>query len=79
MTTGRVGEMDRYRVRDLARVDRRLAVLFGRRGQPACRCTRPNVRAASAVVALNGVPLHFDHGHFTESGAAWVMRAVPAL
>ena len=32
-----------------------------------------------AVVAWDRVPLHFDNGHFTGSGAAWVMRMVPKL
>ena len=72
--------MDRYRVRAMDGVDRRLAALIRPAGEtymsihdggcPGGKC---------AVVTPDGVPLHFDDGHFTASDAALVMRAVPAL
>jgi peptidoglycan/LPS O-acetylase OafA/YrhL len=80
MKTGRVGEMDRYRLRDPDAIDRRLAPLIRATG-----ATYVSMRDAEcpggkcAVVAPDGAPLHFDYGHFTQSGAAWVTRVVPAL
>ena len=80
MKAGPVDEMDHYRVRELDDVDRRLEALIRPMG-----ATYVSTREAEcpggkcALTAPDGVPLHFDYGHFTPSGAAWVTRDIPAL
>jgi peptidoglycan/LPS O-acetylase OafA/YrhL len=80
LETGRVGDMERFRLDGQAEVDARAMETAERAGAVYYSVrARECSNGACAYLAPDRTPIHFDYGHVTHAGARFLLRDFPRL